>query len=109
MATDRLVQTLSGVVWIDENAKEVVRMEARTNDNFKVAGGLFVSLQRGMNLAFEQEFVRSEVWLPSYVEIHFAARALLFVHLKGDVIERCSNYKKFDSDIRIGHAPAEKQ
>ncbi|HUK31571.1 MAG TPA: hypothetical protein VLV89_10690, partial [Candidatus Acidoferrum sp.] len=30
---EKLVQTLSGVVWIDENAKEVVRLEARTNDN----------------------------------------------------------------------------
>jgi hypothetical protein len=106
---ERLVQTLSGVIWIDENAKEVVRLEARTNDNFNVGGGLVVSLQRGMYFAFEQEFIRDEVWLPSYMEAHFAARALLFVHLKGDVTERFSNYKKFGSDIQIQRAPAEKQ
>ncbi len=106
---ERLVQTLTGVVWIDENAKEVVRLEARTNDNFKVGGGIVVSLQRGMYIALEQEFVRDEVWLPSSAEIHFAARALLFVHLKGDVIERFSNYKKFGSDIQIRHASPEKQ
>jgi hypothetical protein len=62
-----------------------------------------------MYLAFEQQFVRNEVWLPSYVEIHFAARALLFLHLKGDVIERFSNYKKFGSDIQIRRASPEKQ
>ncbi len=106
---ERLVQTLSGVIWIDENAKEVVRLEARTNDNFKIGGGLAVSLQKGMYLAFEQEYVHDEVWLPSYAEIHLSARALLFVHFKGDVIDRFTNYKKFGSDIQIRHAGPEKQ
>jgi hypothetical protein len=106
---ERLVQTLSGVVWIDENAKEVVRLEARTNDNFKIGGGLVVSLQKGMYVAFEQEYVHDEVWLPSYAEIHLSARALLFVHFKGDVIDRFSNYKKFGSDIQIRRAGPEKQ
>jgi hypothetical protein len=106
---ERLVQTLSGVIWIDENAKEVVRLEARTNDNFKIGGGLVASLQRGMYLTFEQEYVRDEVWLPSYAEIHLSARALLFVHFKGDVIDRFSNYKKFGSDIQIRRTSPEKQ
>ncbi len=105
---ERLIQTLSGVIWIDENAKEVVRLEARTNDNFKIGGGLVISLQQGMYFAFEQEFIRGEVWLPSYAEIHLSARAFLFVHFKGDVVDRFSNYKKFGSDIQIQRAPQEK-
>jgi hypothetical protein len=107
--SERLIETLSGVIWIDENAKEVVRLEARTNDNFKIGGGLVVSLQKGMYFAFEQEFVRDEVWLPSYAEIHISARAFLFFKFKGDVINRYSNYKKFGSDIQIRRAPPEKQ
>jgi hypothetical protein len=104
--SERLIETLSGVVWIDENAKEVVRLEGRTNDNFKIGGGLVVSLQKGMYFAFEQEFIRDEVWLPSYTEIHLSARAFLFMTFKGDVIDRFSNYKKFGSDIQIrGAAP----
>jgi hypothetical protein len=106
---ERLIQTLSGVIWIDENAKEVVRLEARSNDNFKIGGGLLISLQQGMYFAFEQEFVRDEVWLPSSAEIHLSARAFLFVRFKGDVIERYSKYKKFGSDIQIRRAPPEKQ
>jgi hypothetical protein len=106
---ERLVQTLSGVIWIDESAKEVVRLEARTNDNFKIGSGLVVSLQKGMYFAFEQEYVHDEVWLPSYAEIHLSARALLFVHFKGDVIDRFNNYKKFGSDIQIRRAGPEKQ
>ncbi len=106
---ERLSQTLSGVVWIDENAKVVARLEARTNENFKIGGGLVVSLQPGTNFAFEQEFVRDEVWLPSYTEIHVSVRALLFMHVKGDIIDRFSNYKKFGSVVQIQRAPAEKQ
>jgi hypothetical protein len=103
---ERFVQTLSGVVWIDPDAKEIVRLEARSNDNFKLDGGLLVSLQRGMYVAIEQEYVRGEVWLPSYAEVHFSARALLFVHVKGDVIERFSNYRKFGSQIQIKPDPS---
>jgi hypothetical protein len=106
---EKLVQTLSGVIWIDENAKEVARLEGRTNDNFKIGGGLVVSLQKGMYFAFEQEYVHDEVWLPSYAEVHLTARALLFVHFKGDVIDRFSNFKKFGSDIQIRRAAPENQ
>jgi hypothetical protein len=106
--SEHLIQTLSGVIWIDENAKEVVRLEARTNDNFKIGGGLLISLQKGMYFAFEQELIREEVWLPSYAEVHLNARALLFVHFKGDVVDRFSNYKKFGSDIQIRGAAPEK-
>jgi hypothetical protein len=105
---ERLIETLSGVVWIDENAKEVVRLEARTNDNFKIGAGLVVSLQKGMYFAFEQEYVRDEVWLPSYTEIHISARAFLLMSFKGDVIQRFSNYKKFGSDVQIRGAAPEK-
>jgi hypothetical protein len=106
--SEHLIQMLAGVIWIDENAKEVVRLEARTNDNFKIGAGLLVSLQKGMYFAFEQELIRDEVWLPSYEEVHISARALLFVHFKGDVINRYSNYKKFGSDIQIRGAAPEK-
>ena len=98
---ERLVNMLSGAAWIDQDAKEVVRLEARTNNNFKLDGGLLVSLQPGMYLIFEQEFVNGEVWLPSYAEVHFAARALLFLHLKGDVVVHFSNYRKFGSNVKI--------
>jgi hypothetical protein len=106
--SERLIETLSGVIWIDENAKEVVRLEARTNDNFKIGAGLVVSLQKGMYFAFEQEFIRGEVWLPSYAEIHLSARAFLFMSFKGDVIDRFSDYKKFGADIQIRGATPEK-
>jgi hypothetical protein len=79
----------------------VVRLEARFSDNFKIAGGLLASLSKGSNFVFEQTMVNNEVWLPSYDEVHAAAR-LVFVKVKANQIDRYSNYKKFSSEIRLG-------
>lgn len=89
------VQKLEGNVWIDEEAKEVVRAEARTNDSIKMAGGLVLSLQRGASFVIEQERVNGEVWLPSYLEVNAAARVLLVKGFKIRQTQRFSDYKKF--------------
>jgi hypothetical protein len=98
---ENLVQKLVGVIWVDEQARDVVRLEARFSDNFKIAGGLLASLSKGSNFVFEQTMVNNEVWLPSYDELHAAAR-LVFVKVKANQIDRYSNYKKFSSEIKLG-------
>ena len=93
---ESLVQRLTGSIWVDPNAKEVVRLEARLVDSFKIGGGLVASLGRGSALIFEQEMVHNEVWLPSYGEVDVTARVLLFGGLRTHRISRFSNYKKFN-------------
>jgi hypothetical protein len=96
-----LVQKLVGVIWVDEQARDVARLEARFSDNFKIGGGLVASLSKGSNFVFEQTLVNNEVWLPSYDEVHAAAR-LVFVKVKANQIDRYSEYKKFSSEIKLG-------
>jgi hypothetical protein len=96
-----LVQKLVGVIWVDEQARDVARLEARFNDNFKIGGGLVASLSKGSNFVFEQTLVNNEVWLPSYDEVHASAR-LVFVKMKANQIDRYSDYKKFSSEIKLG-------
>ncbi|MGA8409240.1 MAG: hypothetical protein WB680_18855 [Candidatus Acidiferrales bacterium] len=106
---ETLVQKLVGVIWVDEQARDVVRLEARFSDNFKIAGGVLASLSKGSNFVFEQTLVNDEVWLPSYDEVHAAAR-LLFLKVKANQIDRYSDYKKFSSEIRLGtSAPVEQK
>src|SRR5262249_53987048 len=71
---ESIVQKLVGVVWIDEQARDVARLEARFNDSVKIGGGLLASLDKGTNLVLEQTRINEEVWLPSYAEVHAAAR-----------------------------------
>src|SRR5216684_1453973 len=93
---ERLAQKLAGVVWVDEKAHDVARLEAYFTGNMKLAGGLLASLQKGSSIVYEQAFVNNEVWLPTYVEAHFGARFLLVKGFKGSVVTRYSDYKRFN-------------
>jgi len=95
------VQKLGGVLWVDEQARDVARLEARFNDNVKIGGGILASLSKGSNLVFEQTMVNNEVWLPSYSEVHAAARVVFF-KVKENEIDRFSDYKKFSSEVKLG-------
>lgn len=92
---ERLLHELSGAVWIDEQDADVVRLEAHLTNSFKLAGGLFASLQKGSAFVFEQAKINNEVWMPSYLEAHVSARVLLFKGLGGNFSEHYTNYQKF--------------
>lgn len=98
---DRIIQKLAGVMWVDEQAREIVRLEAHFAESVKVGGGLLASLQKGSNFVFEQAKINGEVWLPSYAEVHFAGR-IVFVKLKQNAIDRYSDYKKFRVGSTLG-------
>jgi hypothetical protein len=98
---ESIVQKLGGVLWVDEQARDVARLEARFNDNVKIGGGILASLSKGSNLVFEQTMVNDEVWLPSYAEVHAAARVVFF-KVKANEIDRYSDYKKFSSEVKLG-------
>jgi hypothetical protein len=98
---EKIVQKLGGVVWVDEQARDVARLEARFNDTAKIGGGIVGSLSKGSNLVFEQARINEEVWLPSYAEVHASAR-IAFVKFKQNEIDRYSDYRKFSSEARLG-------
>jgi hypothetical protein len=89
------------VVWIDEHARDVARLEARFNDSVKIGGGLLASLDKGTSLVLEQTKINGEVWLPSYAEVHAAAR-IVFIKVRQNEIDRYSEYKKFQVETKIG-------
>jgi len=91
-----IVQKLAGVVWVDEKAHQVVRIEGYFVGDAKIAGGLLVNLQKGSSFIDEQAFVNNEVWLPTYQEAHIGARVLLLKGFKVNEVTRYSDYKKFN-------------
>jgi len=93
---ERVVKELAGVVWIDEKAKDVVRLEAYFVGDVHIGGGVLANLQKGTSFTFEQAFVNNEVWLPTYVEAHIGVRLLLVKGLKMNVTTRYSDYKRFN-------------
>ena len=93
---EKVVQKLAGVVWIDEKARDVARLEAYFTGDMKIAGGLLANLQKGTSFVFEQAFVNNEVWLPTYMEARVGVRFLLVKGIKASVVTRYWDYKKFN-------------
>ena len=93
---EKIVQKLAGVVWIDEKAHDVARLEAYFTGDMKIAGGLLANLQKGTSFVFEQAFVNNEVWLPTYLEAHVGVRFLLVKGIKASVATRYWDYRKFN-------------
>jgi hypothetical protein len=93
---EKVVQKLAGVVWIDEKAHDVARLEAYFVGDMKFAGGLVANLQKGTSFVMEQQFINDEVWLPTYLEAHVGARVLLVKGFKVNEVTKYSDYKRFN-------------
>ena len=93
---EKLVQKLAGVIWVDEKAHDVARLEGYFVGDMKFAGGLLANLQKGTSFVMEQAYVNNEVWLPTYEEAHVGVRVLLVKGFKVNAVTRYSDYKKFN-------------
>jgi hypothetical protein len=87
---------LQGTIWIDEADRQVAHLEVSFNDNFRVAGGVFATVQKGSNFHFDQAPVGEGVWLPTGGEGAMQARLLLFKNLRQHYTERDYDFKKFN-------------
>src|SRR5229473_963709 len=92
---EKVVQKLAGVVWVDEKAHDVARLEAYFTGDMKIGGGLLANLQKGTSFVFEQAFINNEVWLPTYEEAHVGVRVLLVKGIKVNEVTQYSDYQRF--------------
>ena len=93
---EKIVSKLAGVIWVDEKAHDVARLEAYFVGDFRFAGGLVANLQKGTSFIFEQAYLNDEVWLPTYEEAHLGVRVLLLKGFKVNAVTRYSDYKRFN-------------
>jgi len=91
---------LQGTIWIDEADRQVAHMEVMFFDNFRVAGGLLASVQKGSNFHFDQAPVNQGLWLPTGGEGTVQARVLLLKNMRQHVTERDYDYKVFNVDAQ---------
>jgi len=86
---------LQGTVWVDEADLVVAHMEVTFQDNFRVAGGILATIEKGSNLYFDQAPLNGEIWLPTGGEGNFQARFLLVKGIRQHGVERDYDYKRF--------------
>jgi hypothetical protein len=94
-----LISKLVGVVWIDPADKQVMRLEARLAEGFKMAGGLLLSLRPGAALVMEQKRMNEGIWMPRFMQINLSVKVLMFGG--GDINQTIewSDYKHFSADV----------
>jgi hypothetical protein len=93
---------LEGTLWVDEADRQVAHLDVRFIDNFRVAGGLVATIQKGSNFHFDQSPVNGELWLPTGAEATVEARILLVKGLRQHFIERDYDFKRFHVDAQAG-------
>jgi len=94
-----LISKLVGVVWIDPVDKQVMRLEARLAEGFKMAGGLLVNLRPGAAFVMEQTRMNEGVWLPRLAQINLSVKVLLFGGGDFNQTFEWSDYKHFSGDV----------
>ena len=93
---------LQGTLWVDEVDKQVAHMEVSFTDNFRVAGGLFASVQKGSSFHFDQAPVSETLWLPTGAEANLQGRLLLVKGIRQHFTERDYDFKQFHVEAQQG-------
>ncbi len=90
----------AGVMWVDADKKQVVRIEAVLADSFKIGGGLLFKIKEGSSFEQQNELINEEIWLPSQTNINLSAKALLLKGINFNVLVKSSNYRKFATEVK---------
>lgn len=97
---ESLIAKLVGAMWIDPVDKQVIRLEARLAEGFKMAGGLLVSLKPGAALVMEQTRMLEGVWLPRLAQVNLSVKVLLFGGGDFNKTIEWSDYRHFSGDVK---------
>lgn len=71
-------QHARAIVWVDEQAAQLVRAEAEIFKDISFGGGILGKVYQGGTFVFEQSPVAPGVWLPALYEMDFRGRKFLF-------------------------------
>ena len=105
----KVIQKLDGRAWIDEEDKQLVRLEGRLLENVGVGPAKLARLQKGATAWFQRRKVNDEIWLPSEARFTGAAKVFLVFGGRMELQSRYSDYKKFSvgTEESVGEAPGD--
>ena len=74
----KLVKNFTGHIWIDEEAREVTRVEAVATNDINIGLGVFGWLNEGAKATVQRQRIDGDVWLPTSIRFSGEGRELLF-------------------------------
>lgn len=93
---DKIFALSKGVVWVDSNKKQVVRLEAYLT---KSSGNFFGKVKRGASFSLENRLINEEIWLPSVADVDLSVRVLFF-SINIDNLIKYDDYKRFTTEVK---------
>jgi len=90
----RIAKAFTGRAFVDEAAREVMRIEAKALDTISFGFGLIARLREGTTVTLHREPIGDGLWLPTSIRFAGEGRALLFRKLIVDQRIEWSNYRK---------------
>lgn len=91
----KIIQKLAGRAWIDEEERQLVRLEARLMGSMGVGPAKLARLQKGATAFFQRKKINGEIWLPTEARFTGRAKAFLLFGARLDVHSTYGDYKKF--------------
>ncbi len=91
----RILKKFAGRAWIDEEDRQLVRVEAELTDDLSFGFGLLARLKKGARALIQRRKINDEIWLPALARFVGNARLFLVKGLHIDALSEYSDYKKF--------------
>jgi hypothetical protein len=90
----KLAKSFSGLIWIDEAAKEVMRVEAIAVEDMSYGLGFVARLKKGSVVTLKRERIDQHIWLPTSIKFKATGRALLVRSLNIDFAVDWFDYRR---------------
>ncbi len=105
----KILKTFAGRAWIDEEDRQVARVDAELVEPLSFGLGVLARLHKGSRASIIRRKVNGEIWLPAEARFTGSARLLLFKGLRIDATSEYSDYRKFQvatsTDIQPDSTP----
>lgn len=75
----RLARSFAGEIWIDEQMREIVRIDAMAIDDLSFGYGVLGRVNKGATVTVRRERVDGNLWLPTSIRFNGDGRALLYL------------------------------
>lgn len=90
----KMAKAFTGRIWVDEEAREVMRVEATAVDDLSYGLGLIARLRKGTVVTLTRERIDEHIWLPTAIRFKGNGRALLFRTLNIDFAIDWFDYRR---------------
>jgi hypothetical protein len=90
----RIARAFTGLIWVDESAHEVRRIEATAIDDITFGYGMLARVNEGSVVQVERRLAEGDAWLPTSMRFKGEGRALLFRKLVIDFAVEWFDYRR---------------